>query len=865
MSHHPSTHVSKPAWHRPWLWVACLVVDLVLIAMISTAKGADATAVTQFKEKIEPILVEKCYDCHGNGMNEGSVAFDSFESPEALVDDPQLWWRALRMVRAKMMPPVEMPPLTDEEKQTLDTWIKDTAFGIDPNNPDPGHVTLRRLNRYEYRNTIRDLLGVDYDTLNDFPQDDTGHGFDNIGSVLNVSPLLLEKYLGAAREIIARTVPLAATKTPEQVITGEEFLAEGAEPSDDKGPRWLSYYVPNWVSNRVKVDHPGKYQIEVNLNADEKYVDDEFDYNKCRLTFSVDGENKLNQEFSRQPGRAYTFRYEVEWQPGEHELIFETTPLTPEVKQIRNLTIRLKTVKVTGPEGGEFGKPVDGYEKFFPRPVPESPEEKLAYSKELLGKFATRAFRRPADQETVDRLAALAESIYSQPNATFETGIAEAMTAVLASPRFLFREEVALPQTPDETYPYLDDYSLASRLSYFLWSTMPDQELLNLAAAGKLRENLPAQFERMFKDKRSEQFFRHFVGQWLRARDVEGIPINAREVVQRDAAPDLEAIATRERFMELLRKEREDLTEDEIKEFEQIRRKFRRRGERFARFELDGDLRRAMRRETEMVFETVLREDRPLTELIDSDWTFLNERLAKHYGVPDVEGNEMRLVKLPADNPRGGILTQGTTLVVTSNPDRTSPVKRGLFVLDNILGTPPPPPPPDIPALEDVGDDKQKLTLTIAESLAIHREAPVCSSCHNRMDPLGLALERFNALGLWRETDHGKEIATNGQLITGEEFADIKGLKDALVTNHRQEFYRCLTEKLLTYALGRGIEYHDTETVDTIVAQLEKNDGRPSALLQGIVASPAFQKCRLPEAALGEPTMKTASTNADRQ
>jgi hypothetical protein len=200
---------------------------------------------------------------------------------------------------------------------------------------------------------------------------------------------------------------------------------------------------------------------------------------------------------------------------------------------------------------------------------------------------------------------------------------------------------------------------------------------------------------------------------------------------------------------------------------------------------------------------------------------------------------------------------------VTSNPDRTSPVKRGLFVLDNILGTPPPPPPPNIPALEDVGDEKQKLTLTIAESLAIHREAPLCSSCHNRMDPLGLALERFNALGLWRDTDHGKGIETNGQLITGEEFADIKGLKAALVNNHRQEFYRCLTEKLLTYALGRGIEYHDTQTVDTIVAQLEQNDGRPSALLQGIVASAAFQKCRLPEAT-DEPTLKTASTTADR-
>jgi hypothetical protein len=388
---------------------------------------------------------------------------------------------------------------------------------------------------------------------------------------------------------------------------------------------------------------------------------------------------------------------------------------------------------------------------------------------------------------------------------------------------------------------------------------MPDQELMRLAAEGKLRENLPAQFERMFNDRRSEQFIRHFVGQWLRARDIQNVIINAVEVMRHDAPPNEEDITARKRFRELLRKPREQFTEEQRAEFEQLRQRFAERFREFQSFELNPDLRRSMRRETELVFETVLREDRPLVELLDADYTFLNEQLANHYGIAGVKGQKMRLVNLPTDSPRGGILTQGTVLAVTSNPDRTSPVKRGLFVLDNILGTPPPPPPPDVPLLEDAAKGRDGVPLTVRESLALHREAPLCSSCHIRMDPLGLALERFNALGRWRETDQGKPIDSAGALITGEEFNDIKELKRVLVANHRQEFYRCLTEKLLTYALGRGIEYHDTETVDAIVAQLEANEGRPSALLKGIIASAAFQKCRPVEQADGTAAIKTAS------
>lgn len=832
----------------PMAMVKVLVLLILAVPGVSTF-AADKSDLELFREQVEPILAERCYDCHAYGMEEGSVAFDAMPQEE-LVDSPQLWWRALRMIRAGMMPPVEMPPLTTDEKQILESWIKRSAFHGDPADPDPGHVTLRRLNRNEYRNTIRDLMGVDYDAHADFPQDDTGHGFDNIGSVLNVSPLLLEKYLAAAREIVVRAVPLSATITPEHRITGGEFLPKGVDAAEAKpGSRWFSYYEPASVAHRVTLEHSGQYQVVVDLSAEERYVDGQFDYNKCRLTFAVDGEEKLNREFSRQGGNPYTFTYDVDWQAGEHDLQFVVTPLTPDTEQVRSLKIHLKSVTVRGPLGEEFATPAPNYAKFFPRPVPTDEVERRQYARELLNKFADRAYRRPVDAATLDRLVALAEQHYSRDGSTFEQGVAEAMTAILASPRFLYREEVALTPPQDGKYPYLDDYSLASRMSYFLWSTMPDEELFRLAAEGRLRENLPRQFERMFKDPRSQQFIKHFVGQWLRARNIESVIIHAREVIERDEGQDPANADAYKRFRELATKPRVEFTEEEKNEFEAMRRDLHRRNQRFERFNLSGELRHAMRRESELVFETILREDRPLEELLDSDSTFLNERLARHYGIEGVSGTEMRKVKLPADSPRGGILTQGTVLAVTSNPDRTSPVKRGLFVLENILGTPPAPPPPDLPTLEEAGGDKNKLTLTVREALAIHRESPLCSSCHNRMDPIGLALEQFNALGMERSSDQGQPLETAGQLITGEEFDDVKGLKKALVANHRQEFYRCLTEKLLTYALGRGIEYHDTETVDAIVAQLEASGGRPSALFQAIVTSAAFQKCRPAQAA----------------
>ena len=809
----------------------------------AVAEAAESTSLPDFRKDIQPLLNQYCSDCHADGMSKGNVDFDTLKPEAAVPGDPKLWLAVLKNLRAGLMPPAKKDQPTEEQKLLLETWIKRTAFGLDPLDPDPGRVTVRRLNRVEYRNTVRDLLGVDYRTDEEFPADDTGHGFDNLGEVLTISPMLLEKYLAAARVIVEQAVPLVPRVPAEKVLSGRSFRKPGATGGRD-GSQSFSYYEAATVTNSVTISQAGKYQVLLNLNATERFVDNVFDYNRCRVVLKADGEEVWRKEFSRENGRAFRFEFERDWAVGDHQLQFEIEPLTPDEKQVRSLALQLNSVTLRGPMEPEHWVRPKNYEKYFTRETPVSPEDRHAYAGELLGKFAARAYRRPVDSDTIKRLADLAAATYQQPGKTFEAGIAQGMVAILASPRFLFREEDSLP-APDGGHPLIDEYSLASRLSYFLWSSMPDDPLIQLAAAGQLRAQLPAQLKRMLADGRSAAFIQNFTGQWLQARDIESVTIDARAVLNREEKPDPEIEKKRSRFRELRNRTSSSLTSDETAELDRLRGELFRSNNRL-RAELTGDLRRAMRRETEMSFDYVLREDRSLRELINSDYTFLNERLAQHYGLTNlnVAGEELRRVTLPPDSPRGGILTQGTVLAVTSNPTRTSPVKRGVFVLENILGTPAPPPPPDIPPLEEAGKAIKDHPPTLRETLELHRKQPVCSSCHNRMDPLGLALENFNALGMWREQEAGQPVDVTGKLITGESFQNIQELKRILANERRHDFYHCLAEKLLTYALGRGLDHADTESLDQIVAQLEKSDGRPSVLLQAIVESAPFQKRR---------------------
>lgn len=796
---------------------------------------------TEYRRDIEPIIKEYCYDCHGDGMDKGGVDFDGFNPDQELVASHELWWRALKNVRAGMMPPSKKPQPSPEQVALVERWIKARVFGADPQNPDPGRVTLRRLNRVEYRNTIRDLMGVDFDTKAEFPPDDTGHGFDNMGDVLTLPTMLLEKYLEAARTVVERAVPQASGVMQERVIPGRKFQAGSG---NQERPLALSFYSAAAISNTFNTKHAGRYQLRVDLAINERFADNAVDHNQCRLSFKVNGQEVWQREFSGQSDRATQHDIETDWTVGDHQLTFELQPLTTN-EPTRTLSVQIASVTVRGPTDRATWIKPRNYDRYFPKAVPADAAARRAYAEELLGTFAGKAFRRPPDAKTVKRLADLAEGIYQQPDKTFEEGISQTMVAVLASPRFLYREEAVEPGNATG-FADVDEYALASRLSYFLWSSMPDDELFRLAGQRQLRANLPTQVKRMLADRRSEALVENFTGQWLHARDIESVTIEANVVLEREERFDPELERQRRRARELRDKDKAKLSPAEKEEWEKLRPVLRQRGRRPMPVELTGELRSAMRQETEGVFEYILREDRDLIELVDSDYTFLNEALAAHYGITNVTGKQVRRVQLPPDSPRGGMLTQGTILAVTSNPTRTSPVKRGVFILENLLGTPPPPPPPDLPPLEASAKGDGDRTLTLRETLAVHRESALCSSCHNRMDPLGLAFENFNALGMWRDQELGEPVDAAGQLITGEQFNGVKELKRLLAQKYSRNFYRTITEKLLTYALGRGLEYYDVQTVDQIVARVEQAGGRPSALLLGVVESAPFQKTRRP-------------------
>ena len=829
--------MAKPQAHSAVLRRLAFGLWLLLPAGQS-AFAKEAAPVSFYPKPVAQVLTTYCFDCHGEGMEKGKVAFDQFESRDAMLARRELWMMALKNLRAGIMPPEKKPRPTAAEQSALEDWIKSAVFQIDPRNPDPGKVTIRRLNRIEYRNTIRDLTGFDFKVDEELPPDDTGYGFDTIGDVLTVSPLLLEKYMRAAETITAEAVPRGRIAPAELNIAGADFHAGGTNASSDR----FSFYQEAALGHKYTAKDPGTYHLAFEVEVLGQF---EFDPGKCLVDFQVDGKNLGSQTFGWQNGKKFNLEFDQKLEPGEHELSVVLHPETPLSQKQNALDLRLRQVRVRGPLEERFATRPKNFDRFFWKDPPEGAAERRTYAREVLGRFAKRAYRRPVEERTVDRLVALAEEVYSRPGNGFADGIAEAMVPLLASPRFLFRVEKVEPESSRQKYPLIDEYALASRLSYFLWSTMPDDELMALADRHELRKNLGAQIQRMIRDRRSQALVENFVGQWLQVRDVEGININEQVVLARDRGEDRDRERRMQRFRELNAIPEEQRTPEQKQEFQKMIEARRHRAQN-KDFELDGELRRALRNETQMDFDYVMREDRSVLELISSDYTFLNERLARFYGMTNVVGHDMRRVSLPPDSPRGGVLTDGSVLIVTSNPTRTSPVKRGLFILDNILGMPPPPPPANVPPLEASEKEFTDHRPTLRETLEMHRNKPLCSSCHSRMDPLGLALENFNALGMWRDSERGLPIDAAGKLISGETFHDIRDVKKALVERHRLDFYRCLTEKLMTFAIGRGLEYYDTETVDRIVDRLDKDNGRFSALLTGLIESAPFQRTRNP-------------------
>lgn len=777
---------------------------------------------------------QHCFDCHSGDANEGNLQLDRLLEAPHNDSTHQAWWKVLANLRAGTMPPPDAGERPSETQvRALASWIKRDAMGINPDQPDPGRVTLRRLNRREYANTIRDLLGIDFNAEIVFPPDDTGYGFDNVGDALSLSPMLVEKYLSAASQIIHEAVPKANLEVPQQRIRASDIRGD-----DGRNAGNMRLNQSYKVGCTFEISTPGVYELEIVLRSGGSF---EFSPQRCSLSCRLDDMPLFEGEYGWDEAKRDTRQFTRTWEPGRHRVEFVLTPI--ELKEPADdgsfADLDVERVTVRGPEGREHWTHPQGYHRFFTRDAaPEDPSERRAYAREVLQRFGERAFRRPVADHSLDNLVSIAETHQSETQSTFEASIAHAMIPMLASPRFLFRMEEPVHSSSDP-YPLIDEWSLASRLSYFLWSTMPDDALFDLARNGQLRAQLRPTVERMLADPRSSAMLRNFVGQWLRTRDVEKTSIDPLAVY--GLQPEFQELLA---FIRRTRGQRPSKDAPETKDPESEQRRKRFQELRAIQDMWNADVRSAMRRETEMLFESIAKENRDLAELIDPGYTFLNERLAKHYGIEGVKGPDMRRVELPPESVRGGILTQGTLLTVTSNPTRTSPVKRGLYILENLLGTPTPPAPPNVPALEDSTSKFQGREPTLKELLAAHRESALCSSCHSRMDPLGIALENFDALGVWRETEKNQPIDASGKLITGEPFQDFRDLRKRIAVDHREDFYRCVTQKMFVYALGRGVEYHDEHAIDLVVDQLLQQNGKFQEMIFGIIESAPFQRQR---------------------
>ena len=681
------------------------------------------------------------------------------------------------------------------KKKLLLGWIEKEVFKLDPENPDPGRVTIRRLNRQEYHYAMLDLLGVNYKTWENFPADDTGYGFDTIGSVLTLSPLLMEKYLKAASDVVEMALPKdAASSVPIRTAPGKNFRAKG----DVQRADWLPFAEARKVQLTAVAPAKGKYHVSLNFAVRGAASATE---QTAHLELFANGRKIAGRSVGWEQDETIELTRTAQLNKGDNLMEVRVTPRNPPDEGQEEQSFLLQKITLKGPLDGSFREYPRGYRMIMvDGPAPKDIRERELYARKIMRSFVSRAFRRPLDRGTIGRLVRIVMEVDQQPGRTFEDGIKHAMTAVLASPRFLFRAEIQSDPNDPKKIVALDEYALASRLSFFLWSSVPDDELLSLAFKKELRKNLRRQIDRMLADPRSERFTKNFVGQWLQARDVEYAPIDTLSV----------------------------LDTDDLREAGKI---------------FNNQVRQDMRQETELFFDFILKNDRPAKELISARYSFLNERLANFYGVKGIKGNEHRLVDLTENPERGGVLTQGTFLVVSSNPTRTSPVKRGLFVLDQLLGTPAPPAPPDIPELEEVAHASEK-PMTMREMMEVHRKKPICAGCHQRMDPIGLGLENFNAIGQYRRREKGQPIDSAGQLITGESFKNVAMLKMILSTDRQDDFYRCLSEKLLIYATGRGMEYYDSTTIDLLVNRLKTGKGTLKELVIGVIESAPFQKRR---------------------
>jgi mono/diheme cytochrome c family protein len=786
---------------------ACVVVGLVawvaLTAAFSPVKAAGQNASNiagtpgaGAPEAQRAVVTRYCVTCHNQRLKTGGLALDTLNMA-GVPEDAEVWEKVIRKLRTNAMPPAGMPRPDTATYAALTKWLESEIDRHSVTSPKPGRTeSIHRLNRAEYRNAIRDLLALEVDVDSMLPADDMSYGFDNIAGVLKMTPSLLDRYMAVGRHISRLAIGSPAVQPTAETFRLRADLSQDVSfdslPIGTRGGTAIRYHFPLDAEYAIEIEPlsggSDSHQLEVTIDGERVRV------------FTVGGRGRgmapaaAAQDLYPAPDEGLVVRVPVKAGPHLVGVTFvkKTSALVESIREPfdsphaeggTRSQPSVASVTISGPFAPTGVSETPSRQRIFVcRPAGRQAEERCA--RQILSQLARLAYRRPATDAQLQELVEFYNN--GRVNAAFEGGIELALRRLLMSPEFLYRIETdPAPAARGAAYR-LGDYELASRLSFFLWSSIPDDELLQAAGQGTLRnpDVLARQVRRMVADWRSEALAKNFAAQWLYLRTIEG------------ALPDVYL---------------------------------------FPNF--GENLRQDFRRETELFFDSVLRENRSILDLLTADYTFINERLARHYSIPNVYGSHFRRVQIPDENRRG-LLGHGSILTVTSLADRTTVVGRGKWILENILGAPPPAPPPDVPPLAE--NKSGVKVLTLRERMEQHRANPVCASCHARMDPLGFALENFDATGQWRTRDGGTPIDASAVLPDGTKLEGPAGLRNMLI-GQREQIATATTDKLLTYALGRGVSYYDAPAVRQIVREAARDGYRFQSLILGVVNSVPFQ------------------------
>jgi mono/diheme cytochrome c family protein len=783
-------------------WAAAVLAGTLVLTQAASSADQQAPSPSAAGASQRGLVDQYCAGCHNDKLQTAGVSLQpvNFGRPG---DHVEILERVLRKVRSGEMPPAGRPRPDAETMAAFRSWLEGALDKEAAAHPNPGRTGIHRLNRAEYSNAVRDLLAVNSQAGAWLPVDDSGYGFDNIADVLSTSPALLERYMIAARRVSRLAVgDLTVKPSVERFEVPRDAgpFRRTERVSDDlpfgsRGGLSVQHYFPLDADYVIRIGPAANAQADGGPEPVELRVPIKAGLHTVGVTFRKDS-TKAESEApgssqgagagasagAPQPALGQTIPQEMDLRfDGARLKLFELTGRGP--------LADVGYVTIAGPyDPTGRGDTASRRRIFVCRPAAAKDETPCART--ILTTLVHRAFRRPAAPSDVQPLLVFYES--GRRESDFDSGIEEALTALLVSPEFLFRMEQDPRGSAPRSVHRLSDLELASRLSFFLWSTIPDDQLLELAGHRKLMDPpvLQEQVQRMLDDPRSSAFVGNFGGQWLYTRNIA--------TVRPD--PGL--------------------------------------------FRFDASLREALQKETALFFDSILRDDRSIMDFLGADYTFVNERLAQHYGIRNVYGPQFRRVAVTDPNRRG-LLGQGSILTVTSYPNRTSVVQRGKWVLENLLGMPPPPPPANVPSLTPRGKDGK--ALSVRQQMEIHRANPVCASCHARMDPLGFALENYDGVGRWRNEDAGSPIDASGALPDGTRFEGPSGLTNLLLTRYREQFARTFADKLLTYALGRGLEYYDQAAVRSIAREAARDDYRISSFITAVVKSVPFQMRKAPE------------------